>query len=118
MYRMLDELDGKQARKTGNSSSLGLLFDHGCDALSMGLQIMVIAKSLQIGETWQALLCCNAGLASFHFSTLEEYYTGGLFLGPLNGISDGSLGIYLLFLSLGFGGNEIMLEVITISDGI
>ena len=36
MYRMFDELDGKQARKTGNSSPLGLLFDHGCDAFSIG----------------------------------------------------------------------------------
>lgn len=37
-YRMLDEMDGKQARRTQNSSPLGLLFDHGCDAFSMGLQ--------------------------------------------------------------------------------
>ena len=36
MYRMFDEMDGKQARRTGNSSPLGLLFDHGCDAFSMG----------------------------------------------------------------------------------
>jgi ethanolaminephosphotransferase len=36
MYRMFDELDGKQARKTGSSSPLGLLFDHGCDAFSIG----------------------------------------------------------------------------------
>ena len=45
VYRMLDEMDGKQARRTGNSSPLGLLFDHGCDAFSMGLQVMVIAKT-------------------------------------------------------------------------
>jgi ethanolaminephosphotransferase len=36
MYRIFDELDGKQARKTGSSSPLGLLFDHGCDAFSIG----------------------------------------------------------------------------------
>ena len=35
-YRMLDEMDGKQARRTGNSSPLGLIFDHGCDAFSTG----------------------------------------------------------------------------------
>ena len=46
MYRMFDEMDGKQARRTGNSSPLGLLFDHGCDAFSMGLQCLVVAKSL------------------------------------------------------------------------
>lgn len=45
MYRMFDEMDGKQARRTGNSSPLGLLFDHGCDAFSMGFQLMVGAKS-------------------------------------------------------------------------
>lgn len=37
MYRMLDEMDGKQARRTGNSSPLGLIFDHGCDAFAIGL---------------------------------------------------------------------------------
>ena len=36
MYRMLDECDGKQARRTGNASPLGLLFDHGCDSVSIG----------------------------------------------------------------------------------
>ena len=31
-YQVLDNLDGKQARKTKNSSPLGMLFDHGCDS--------------------------------------------------------------------------------------
>lgn len=30
-------IDGKQARRTRSSSPLGQLFDHGCDALSVGL---------------------------------------------------------------------------------
>ncbi len=34
MYQTFDAIDGKQARRTGNSSPLGQLFDHGCDALS------------------------------------------------------------------------------------
>ena len=46
MYRMLDEMDGKQARRTGNSSPLGLLFDHGCDAFSTGTLFLVIAKTI------------------------------------------------------------------------
>ena len=32
LYQTLDNLDGKQARKTGSASPLGLLFDHGIDA--------------------------------------------------------------------------------------
>ena len=35
MYQTLDAMDGKQARRTGSSSPLGQLFDHGCDALGM-----------------------------------------------------------------------------------
>ena len=49
------------------------------------------------------MMCC----ASFHFCTLEEYYTGGLFLGPMNGVTDGSVGIIILFLIMGFTGNNI-----------
>jgi len=33
-YQTLDALDGKHARRTNNSSALGELFDHGCDAIS------------------------------------------------------------------------------------
>ena len=34
IYQTLDNMDGKQARKTKSSSPLGLLFDHGCDAMN------------------------------------------------------------------------------------
>ena len=36
IYQTLDAIDGKQARRTGNSNALGELFDHGCDSLSTG----------------------------------------------------------------------------------
>ena len=35
LYQTLDALDGKQARRTGSSSPLGQLFDHGCDTLAL-----------------------------------------------------------------------------------
>jgi len=41
---------------------------------------------------------------------LEEYYTGGLFLGPGNGISDGSFGVISVFIILGIYGNEWVLQ--------
>ena len=34
LYQTLDNIDGKQARRTGTSSSLGYVFDHGCDAIN------------------------------------------------------------------------------------
>jgi len=33
-YQTMDAMDGKQARRTGNSSPLGQMFDHGCDCMS------------------------------------------------------------------------------------
>ena len=32
MYLVADNCDGKQARRTGSSSPMGMLFDHGVDA--------------------------------------------------------------------------------------
>jgi ethanolaminephosphotransferase len=37
IYSTLDNMDGKHARRTGSSSPLGLLFDHGCDAINAGM---------------------------------------------------------------------------------
>jgi hypothetical protein len=71
---------------------------------------LVVAKSLQAGNTTPMLLAFMSAISSFHFSTLEEYYTGGLFLGPGNGISDGSFGVISIFIVLGLYGNEWVLQ--------
>lgn len=44
-------------------------------------------------------------MASFHFSTMEEYYTGGLYLGYFNGITDGSAGIIIVNWLMAIAGN-------------
>ena len=70
----------------------------------------MVAKSLQAGNTTGMLRAFTAAISSFHFSTLEEYYTGGLFLGPGNGISDGSFGVISIFTVLGICGNQWVLQ--------
>jgi ethanolaminephosphotransferase len=47
---MLDNLDGKQARRTGTSSPLGLMFDHGCDALTTFLFTTGLGTILGLGK--------------------------------------------------------------------
>jgi len=44
-------MDGKQARKTGNSSPLGLLFDHGCDSFIVGFMMTMTAKIIVINNS-------------------------------------------------------------------
>ena len=65
-------MDGKQARKTGNSSPLGLLFDHGCDSLVIMLQGMSLATVLQFGNSFESVAVYLMGCFPFFFTTLEE----------------------------------------------
>ena len=106
IYRMLDEMDGKQARRTGNSSPLGLLFDHGCDSFTTSLITLIIMKVMQLGNGGLVMLTLLASTQAFYFSTLEEYYTGGLYLGIGNGVTDGSALIIGFFIFCGINGNE------------
>ena len=46
--------------------------------------------------------------SGFHIGTLEEYYVGGCYLGMFNAVSDGSVGIILLLLTLSIFGNNFV----------
>jgi phosphatidylglycerophosphate synthase len=48
-YMTMDVLDGKQARRTGSSSPLGQMFDHGCDAWSCNFLIYLPLQIFRIG---------------------------------------------------------------------
>lgn len=83
-YQAFDAMDGKQARRTGSGSPLGMLFDHGCDALNTTVLAISLACALQLGPTPWALLLAGIAWVGFFTATLEEYYTGELYLGYLN----------------------------------
>ncbi|KAL7522978.1 hypothetical protein ACHAWX_007756 [Stephanocyclus meneghinianus] len=117
LYQTLDNMDGKQARRTGSSSPLGLLFDHGCDAVNsilgsgnwicaMGLYPGPIDGNSSVvsqlfgGEAILAALLILCPMIAFYVSTWEQYFTGKLVLPPFNGPSEGLvLGASLSFLS-------------------
>lgn len=48
LYSILDNMDGKQARRTHSSSPLGLLFDHGCDSITSCVYIFVFIRLLYL----------------------------------------------------------------------
>lgn len=79
-YYTLDCMDGKQARRTGSSSPLGQLFDHGMDCLCLQQHISMCMAWLSLTEAdsvwfWGA----QASLQfSFFMAQWEEYYTGVL----------------------------------------
>jgi hypothetical protein len=55
LYVNLDCMDGKQARRTKSSSPLGQLFDHGCDALALGLLLTTVRIAMRVPWGWEAV---------------------------------------------------------------
>ncbi|KAI8048966.1 hypothetical protein BDF22DRAFT_700475 [Syncephalis plumigaleata] len=86
LYSTFDNVDGKQARRTGTSSPLGELFDHGCDALNCSLGGLVQAAGMGFGHSWYTVFVIVLTTTPFYFSTWEEYHTGVLYLGYVNGL--------------------------------
>ncbi len=114
---MLDEMDGKQARRTGNSSPLGLIFDHGVDCFSLGVQTITYMRFLQLGYTPISYILLIGVYSAFHFETLGEYYCGTLYLPPLNGVTDGSCFIIsVTLLTLLFVNNFMATPIVSIES--
>jgi len=94
IYQTLDNMDGKQARRTGSSSPLGLLFDHGCDAVNsiFGSANWIAAMGLSIADDSLAIwVLIIVPMMAFYITTWEEYYTGKLVLPIINGPTEGLL---------------------------
>mmetsp|Transcript_41907 Transcript_41907/g.94681 ORF Transcript_41907/g.94681 Transcript_41907/m.94681 type:complete len:436 (-) Transcript_41907:139-1446(-) len=92
-YQTLDNMDGKQARRTGSSSPLGQVFDHGCDALNAFFSGTNFAVTCCCGTQDPALLAAVLLVPTVPFftNTWEEYHTGSMILPVVNGPSEGLL---------------------------
>lgn len=108
--QLLDNVDGKQARKTGNSSPLGLLFDHGCDAMVTVFTGITMARVVQLGNSPYLLVPMSVGSYPFFYATLEEYYVGSLNLPCVNGPNEGCFLIVLIYLASAILGNDIWIQ--------
>ena len=71
IYNTMDNMDGKQARKIGASSSLGLMMDHGCDSLNAYLQSMTLSRIMMMGNAWTGL-SVTIPLIMFWFASYEQ----------------------------------------------
>lgn len=78
VYQTLDAVDGKQARRTGSSSPLGELFDHGCDALSMVIVITGAAIALKLGQLPHWMMFTVVASAGMFYLTHWRAYVYGV----------------------------------------
>ncbi|KAL1303665.1 hypothetical protein AAFC00_007019 [Neodothiora populina] len=89
MYSTMDNIDGKQARRTGTSSPLGELFDHGIDSLNCTLASLLETSAMGLGPTPLGAFTAMVPCLPMFFSTWETYHTHTLFLGVFNGPTEG-----------------------------
>jgi len=96
----MDNVDGKQARRTGTSSGLGELFDHGIDSLNCTLASLLETAAMGLGCSKAGVFTALIPCIPMFFSTWETYHTHTLYLGYFNGPTEGILiACFLMILS-------------------
>ncbi|PRP81003.1 hypothetical protein PROFUN_11155 [Planoprotostelium fungivorum] len=81
-YMTLDNMDGKQAFRTGSSTPLGEALDHGVDSFSVGIIIAGSASVTQAG-VWWPLVALGPAMVAFYLAHWQEYFNHYLELGLL-----------------------------------
>ncbi|KAK2585815.1 hypothetical protein KPH14_010413 [Odynerus spinipes] len=112
IYQSLDAIDGKQARRTGTSTPLGELFDHGCDSISTVFVALSACIAVQLGyyPTWMFFQCFCA-MTLFYCAHWQTYVSGSLRFGKID-VTEAQftiIGIHLI--SAIFGPKIWMMEI-------
>lgn len=97
-YQTLDNIDGRQARRTNTASPLGLLFDHLADATATALGCISTSASFGLSDAHALapLLLVASVCIPLATSTWEQLCTGVFRLPVMNAPSDGLLAQALL----------------------
>ncbi|XP_064811990.1 choline/ethanolaminephosphotransferase 1-like isoform X2 [Oncorhynchus masou masou] len=105
IYQSLDAIDGKQARRTNNSTPLGELFDHGCDSLSTVFVVLGTCIAVQLGTNpdWM-FFCCFAGMFMFYCAHWQTYVSGTLRFGIID-VTEVQFFIIIMYLLAAIGGS-------------
>ncbi|KAH9578001.1 CDP-alcohol phosphatidyltransferase [Trypanosoma melophagium] len=100
VYQTLDAIDGKQARRTQMMGPLGELFDHGCDAFLTPLVQVNLSCALNVSPA-MAFVYCTLSTCVLFAAIWEQFSTGSLDLGRINGPTEGIILACSIFLVTG-----------------
>jgi len=106
----MDNVDGKQARRTGTSSGLGELFDHGIDSLNCTLASLLEVAAMGLGTSKSGVFTALVPCLPMFFSTWETYHSHTLYLGYFNGPTEGILIACAIMAISGYYGPGIWTE--------
>ncbi|XP_074108345.1 choline/ethanolaminephosphotransferase 1 bbc isoform X5 [Cotesia typhae] len=112
IYQSLDSIDGKQARRTGSSSPLGELFDHGCDSVSTVFVALSACIAVQLGHypNWMFFQCFCA-MTLFYCAHWQSYVSGSLKFGKID-VTEAQFTIISIHLTSAIFGPEIWMTEI------
>ena len=80
-YYTIDNVDGKQARRTQSSSPLGMCMDHGCDVLGVSFIALGVAQLIGVGDEIPILFTSQiAVLGTFWASVWSQYHSKGILI--------------------------------------
>ncbi|XP_077289832.1 choline/ethanolaminephosphotransferase 1 bbc isoform X5 [Arctopsyche grandis] len=113
IYQSLDAIDGKQARRTGTSSPLGELFDHGCDSISTVFVALSACAAVQLGQypTWMFFQCFCA-MTLFYCAHWQTYVSGTLKFGKVD-VTEAQFAIIAIQMVSAIFGSNIWLTSLT-----
>ncbi|XP_029036923.1 choline/ethanolaminephosphotransferase 1 bbc isoform X3 [Osmia lignaria lignaria] len=117
IYQSLDAIDGKQARRTGTSTPLGELFDHGCDSISTVFVALSACIAVQLGyyPTWMFFQCFCA-MTLFYCAHWQTYVSGSLRFGKVD-VTEAQFTIITIHLISAIFGPKIWMMEIPYIDG-
>ena len=111
IYQILDNIDGKQARRTNSSSPLGLLVDHGTDSCTTFFITCGLGSILALNTIQQFILLWIMIIVPFYLNNWEQYVTGEMNLPFINGINEGTYIIFFLECLVGFKGQNFLTDI-------
>jgi len=103
-------LDGKQARRTGSSSPLGEIFDHGGDSMTVTIFAMTLGTTLRFGSVL-TFVSSLLMMTFFYLCHWEAYFTGTLILRPLDNPTEAQFSMMGLLVTTALFGSDMWLGV-------
>ena len=112
LYQIFDNIDGKQARRTGNSTPFGMLMDHGCDIFTDIFTAYNMSRLLIVGNEGFFSFSVYFGLIiGFFMMTYEDYKIGEMYFPMINGTDEGNFAVVVIGILSGFIGQDWILYV-------
>nr|CAB3230093.1 choline/ethanolaminephosphotransferase 1-like [Phallusia mammillata] len=103
-YQTMDALDGKQCRRSGRSSGVEEIFDHGCDSVNSILQYVVTTSCFVLGHrSWMWLIFLYVGNFTFFTVQWRTYATGIMQVGKIDHTETQVMGMMTMLTTAVYG---------------